>query len=338
LFFVLVVFQEGEREDKKEWCQKKFKLKQASTMQPLVPSRSAQEAQPRPPRPMRRCRQLPRRWYGEDSDSGDESDVDEVHKRTGTIAHTRRPTLFGIRIAVASRIFTAQPRTRQAKLAFLRGKGVIVDSGAKCGLVDRRLREWLEVATGRMGSLSELWHAHNNVAPRQELATVIGYLPETDEYAVMYDDVVARCSSRAAGSFAASPPVHMWDLVRDRHLWSRVPWDGNVLDCEVEEGERPAEDNLFAVYGPSCPRCQAALGVGAQAWAYCRVCSLHEPGTMWSLRFTALRNDPSVWPAPKYIASDGESSDGDGNGDGADEDYVVDDSDSGESDADQRGT
>ena len=99
------------------------------------------------------------------------------------------------------------------------------------------------------------------------IGTVVAYLPAMKQHLVRFD---------------GESSTHSFDLIKERK-WNRVPWTGNVLD-DSYIGEKSVDTMLaFQTFGPDCPRCAAFLGIGEEAWSFCKMCKLNEPGAcMWT--------------------------------------------------------
>lgn len=135
----------------------------------------------------------------------------------------------------------------------------------------------------------------------QRTGTIVGYDPLSEMHEVLFDDSLSK--KRSVDSFEhddyhfplfKESNTNRMNLCK-RNDWERIPWDDHIINAD---GTEQPTDSFFmpsgiASYGPSCPRCQHNLGTGIQAWAYCKMCSLNEPGIQWSMRFA--KNDPNAW-------------------------------------------
>lgn len=178
------------------------------------------------------------------------------------------------------------PNTKAKKVEFLRAQNIYVTANAKANEVNDKIRQFLNNKI----SANQRWHTLHSVKQKLTIpaifrkvygssqalkrkGSVVGYLPASQKHAVLFDD---------------DNKIMEFDLIKDDHLWQRVPWPNNVLDSS-ELGEHQSIPCSYINYGPECPRCFAFLGIGHQAWTFCSICRLNEPGAMWSTRFTSMR-------------------------------------------------
>lgn len=245
--------------------------------------------------------------------------------------------LYGVRIELKY-VFAATPVYKTQKLEELvrlvpttdctaTSSAMSIDRALRSALVDRVRASsppfdntWskLCVKYGRVGVSDVL--AHLTVAELYtqlrrcgemavwRTATVVGYLPSTEEHVVELDEaltptVLESADERLAHPYEASKHSFHIDLLRASN-WRRIPWPGNVLEATSFMGECAADPALrhlpFVEFGPPCPQCFCPLGTGARAWTKCEQCGLMEPGASYGKRFTGIRNDPMAWKQATY--------------------------------------
>ena len=137
-------------------------------------------------------------------------------------------------------------------------------------------------------------------------ATVVGYIPTNKEHCILFDDAskpdpTTRTKDDKKRGCSLIAPLNVIQMKLDKEKgWSRIPWEGNLLDAS-NGGEHSVASILppgVFDYGPECPRCFAHLGVGISAWEKCSFCKLLNPGSAWSVRFH--KTDENAWIQPNY--------------------------------------
>lgn len=215
--------------------------------------------------------------------------------------------LFGIRIEMSFEVRTCVPKTPSKKLEVMRDNNIDCTNLKAAREIGRSFKAFLEDAVGvQSASLALLWDKFTTQVTCRK-GTVIGYLPASEDHVILFDDeaekarsVVHKSGQFGVSSYIVQPKLVYQNLLKKKD-WQRIPWENNVLDPGDPTGERPATtSDIPQPFGPECPRCVASLGIGSSAWSRCSLCHLNEPGVLWSLRFTNIRNDANAWPSVNY--------------------------------------
>lgn len=184
--------------------------------------------------------------------------------------------LFGIRLKTIQNNYVQSPNTKDKKIKFLNSVGINMYAFAKAKEVNEKIRSYLLMHITN----SHLCHSKTipmlyrmvfgHLSEYVKYGTVIAYLPATEQHCVKYDNENITI---------------MMDLTCEKN-WERIPWNNNRIDS-ISGNE--ISDSTYIDFGPDCPRCANFLGIGTNAWSYCKICGLNEPGAGWSTRFSNMR-------------------------------------------------
>jgi len=220
--------------------------------------------------------------------------VNTRKRRSKVDDSAQRFALFGIRLEMNFASNVMVPNTKDKKIKYLMTQNVYLSKDVKANVVNDKMRQLLTNHANNatiqtyqtLSSIKKLTipalfrkvHGTSKVIRRS--GSVVGYFPASRKHAVLFDDEQQHTVE--------------FDLLKEKKHWVRIPWPNNKLDdSEVGESQINPPSLSYITYGPECPRCFVSLGIGHQAWTFCSMCHLNEPGVMWSTRFSSMRTEKS---------------------------------------------